>query len=116
MKPDVGFEFYYNAFCNGKAGVIPAESFERCIMLAQRVMNMYLNSCLPAESFDEDIKLCLCEVAEIMFRAEKNGTVKSETIDGYSVTFADGADVKNNCRMIILQRLGHTGLIYAGVE
>ncbi len=116
MTVKVSFEFYFNSFCDGRGGIIPAEAFDRCIRQAEREVESYL-LCKAVSAEDESlVKLCLCEVAELLFRVEKNGELKSETIDGYSVVFADKADVKETVRKVIFQRLGSIGLLFAGVE
>ena len=116
MTVKVSFEFYFNSFCNGKGGSIPAESFEKTIRQAERELEGYL-SCgeIPAGSEDL-VKLCLCEVAELLYCCEKSDNLKSETIDGYSVVFADKADTRDAAHKIIFQRLGSRGLLFAGVE
>ncbi|MBQ7097019.1 MAG: hypothetical protein IJN96_03000 [Clostridia bacterium] len=116
MTVKVNFEFYFNSFCDGRCGIIPAESFDRCIRQAEREVEGYL-LCKTVSAEDESlVKLCLCEVAELLFKFEKNGDVKSETIDGYSVVFADKANVAESVRKVIFQRLGSRGLLFAGVE
>ena len=116
MTVKVCFEFYFNSFCGGKNGVIPAEAFDRCIRQAEREIGSYLLCKAVSAENESLLKLCLCEVAELLFSSEKNGDLKSETIDGYSVVFADKADEKENVRKVIFQRLGASGLLFAGVE
>lgn len=109
------FEFYFNVFRRGTSGVIPPTEFERYVMLAEKALEGYvMHETIPEDS--ETVKLCLCEVAELLFRSEKNGCVKSESVDGYSVTFSDKKSADEEVRRIILQRLGKSGLLYAGVE
>ena len=111
MTVKVNFEFYFNSFCDGIGGIIPAD-----IRQAEREVESYL-LCKTVSAEDESrVKLCLCEVAELLFKFEKNGDVKSETIDGYSVVFADKANVAESVRKVIFQRLGSRGLLFAGVE
>ena len=115
MKHNVSFEFYFNVFCGGREGIITAEKFERYVMSAERLLGSYIATDVP-EKFSEDVKLCLCEIAEKLFRKGETGDIRSESVDGYSVTFADKADSQWEIRNVILQRLGKSGLLYAGVE
>lgn len=116
MRNNVSFEFYFNVFCGGNSGVIPAEQFPRVALLARREVDILLcQDCLYAEN-EECINLCICEVAEALFKAEKADGIKSESVDGYSVTFEDVADVRTDINRIVRRWLSNSGLLYAGVE
>ena len=116
MENRVSFEFYFNTFCGGRGGAVPVESFDRCARIAQRELESFLCSASDAEGFENDILLCLCELTEEVFRSEKSRGVKNETIDGYSVAFEGAENSRTELQRIIVQRLGKSGLLYAGVE
>jgi len=111
-----GYEFYFNEFCSGTAAVIPPEKFEKLALRAQREVENFLCSKELSDAERLCVKLCICEVAEAMLAAENAEGIKSESVDGYSVTFADKSDVRLDVSRIIRSRLASTGLLYAGVE
>lgn len=70
---------------------------------------------------------CCCEIAEYLFvisEQKQNGDIKSESIDGYSVTYrqqySDGKSnltiAENEAYKICKLWLGNTGLLYLGVD
>ena len=115
INQSIDYSFYYNTYNNGFTGIIPVESFGLCISKAWREVNAMLTTEYTDEHSDL-VKKCVCEVAEEIYENAKKQGIKSENIDGYSVTYADGVDVKKSIKNIIIGRLGNTGLLYAGVE
>ena len=112
----IGFEFYFNDFCNGRQGMIPAESFERSVILATGELEKYISDSAFVGDYGSEIDMCLCELAEYIYQKEKVGNIRSESVDGYSVSFVEGVGNRTNVAEIILRRLGKSGLLYAGVE
>lgn len=123
----VTFDFYANEY-GGR--VIPDE-----LELKQPVLkaNTYLRNLIhqkPKEEIMELVKMCLCEVAELIYqedcrKAEHGGReVQSESTDGYSVTYATEAEagkiatnsLQKKVYAIIRRYLSHTGLLYTGVN
>lgn len=123
----VTFDFYANEY-GGR--VIPDE-----LELKQPVLkaNTYLSNLIhqkPKEEVMELVKMCLCEVAELIYqedcrKAEHGGReVQSENTDGYSVTYATEAEagkiatnsLQKKVYSIVRRYLFSTGLLYAGVN
>ena len=82
---------------------------------------------LKNESYDNVVKNCLCDMAETIYKVERQSdekVKKSENTDGYSVSYvteiADGQDVHEVLRKklygIAECYLMNTGLLYLGVE
>lgn len=113
---EIGYEYYFNVYNSGHQGVLPRQEFDRYINAAQREVQSRLNCDISDCDAWDAVALCICEVAEALFRDEKQASVKSESTDGYSVTFKDGDCVDDRIRKILLKRLSQTGLLYAGVE
>ena len=114
-RPEISFEYYYNEYCGGCRGILDKGAFDKYIIPALREIK-----CLCAGIKDTDLSCaevlqCICEVAECMYLAEGTGNVKSENIDGYSVTYSE-AEPARNLKMVIIKNLADTGLLYAGVE
>ena len=111
----IAYEFYYNGYNCGNDGLIPLQKFYYYITKAWRELESLLTSDCTAEH-EEEVKFTACEIAEELYRFDDKRGVKSENIDGYSVTYADEADIRKNITKIAARRLGDTGLLYLGVD
>ncbi len=116
QKNQIGFEFYFNVYNCGKKGVLTQETFGKYVHRAVNELGAYCRITEAELDNCDEVRLCVCEVADIMFCAENTDLVKSETIDGYSVTFGSKGEKTEKIRRCILTRLMDTGLLYAGVE
>ncbi len=116
LKDKISFDFYYNTYNSESEGALNTENFDRYINCAKRELDSFLTK----EDFTSEerlaVMLCICEIAECLYREENISSVKSETVDGYSVTFNREGCIKERIRTIVLGRLGRTGLLYSGVE
>ncbi len=114
QKIDVSYGFYLSEFCCGGEETLPSGEFDKFVKRAKlRLSGIGVRF---VSEFEKEIKLCICEVAEALFVEDKSSNIKAETIDGYSVTFADGNSIKEKIKDIVFMRLGDTGILYAGVE
>lgn len=123
----VDFSFYKEKYFGTL--IEEEQKFRQPIMKANTYLkqNMYMN---PSEEDMELVKLCLCEVAEMIYQDDVNKRehggreIQSENTDGYSVSYATEAEagkIAVNSLQIkiceVIQRyLAHTGLLYLGVE
>ncbi|MBE7031991.1 MAG: hypothetical protein E7401_03405 [Ruminococcaceae bacterium] len=114
QKVNVDYAFYLNEFCCGGEATLPSGEFEKYIKRAKLEVSGLGGKFYT--DFEDEIRLCLCEVAEVLYSAAKSGNIKAESVDGYSVTFAENYNVRDRLRGIVVQRLGNTGILYAGVE
>ena len=72
----------------------------------------------------EAVKLCCCELAEMIFNAEKQQNQSagkaSETVGSWSVSYSDQSATLQSCKdktkEIVFKWLTGTGLLYAGVR
>lgn len=121
----VDYEFYADTYCGT---IIPDKNaLKQPIIKANSHLNQYMHQ-EPDETNLEMVKLCLCEVAELIYqddvmRQEHGGkSIQSENTDGYSVTYTspeDGEDgisqTDRNIYSAIRRYLSGTGLLYLGV-
>jgi len=70
----------------------------------------------PEEQHFDSVTCAVCEIAEEIYKGEGRQGIKSENIDGYSVTYADETSLKRKIIEIAVKRLHKTGLLYMGVE
>ncbi len=116
QKNPINFEFYYNRYNSGNPGCLNKENFGGYITRASREVENFCK--LPSQEHPdfELVRMCLCEVAEELFCADNVGSIKSETVDGYSVTYSGREEASVRIRNIVLKCLRDTNLIFAGVE
>ena len=93
---------------------IPPESFDVCSRRAIEEVELRLYS-QPDETQYEDVRMCLCAVSELIHKWVQNGDKKSESIDGYSVTFSDTAPITVLINAAVARYLAKHGLLYRGV-
>lgn len=64
---------------------------------------------------DECIKMCICEMAELLYEHSKTQGIESENNDGYSVHYQNG-DIKEALIKIAGTYLSKTDYLYRGVD
>lgn len=102
--------FFYNEFFGGN-GVIPAEEFP---LWKSRAEKELLVICGGKLDDSENVKLCICEIAELLYKNSLADGVVSENNDGYSVSY-EKRDVRNKILHTAKCYLSGTGLLYRGV-
>ena len=68
------------------------------------------------ETWCNQAKCAVCEMAEIIQADEKRGGKTSENTDGYSVSYDTGESLGSMLYDVVNVYLGNTGLLYAGVD
>ncbi len=115
MLSKLTYTFYFTTYNNGNEGALDAKTFPVYAVKAWRELESLLTS-VPTEEQSEKVLCTACEIAEELHRAESRRGVKSENIDGYSVTYADEIPLGEAVSKIAVRRLGETGLLYMGVD
>lgn len=67
------------------------------------------------ETWCNQAKCAVCEMAEIIQADEKRGGKTSENTDGYSVSYDTEKSLGSTLYDVVQVYLGDTGLLYAGV-
>lgn len=106
---------YFEKMSAGENVALQPENFEKHIKSAKIFLESILVEDVP-KSCEDKVKRCLYALAEQIFVEEKEGRIKSENIDGYSVTFKDQSPAGHRLLKTALIYLGESGLLYAGVE
>lgn len=112
---NVNFAYYYENYCVGQKPLLEAEEFDRYKGYAQKYIDSICLSDIPSDC-EERVKDCICTIAERIFTEQRQGGIKSESTDGYSVSFTERPDVRKQLFDIASVYLGKSGLLYAGVE
>ena len=116
-------EYYKNTF---GGSLIPEPLFGRCINLSSRYIDRFTFARIVNPDEVPGLSDCACEMAEIIYRTkfyDSGREKKSETTDGYSVTYVtesvDGqASEEVLCRKlyeVCKLYLSSTGIMYCGV-
>ncbi len=115
LKVDIDYDFYLTGYCVGQIPTLSAVDFEVYVQRA-KVFLESIESGSSVEGVEDKVRACLCAISEKLYKNDKRGNIKSESIDGYSVSFADSSNPKSELWEIALMYLGKSGLLYQGVE
>lgn len=115
LRSDVGYGYYFNDFCKGQNPVLSAENFE---VYKSRATRFLTGICLEdvAKDCEEELRDAVCAIAEKLFEMNRQGNIKNENIDGYSVTYAETEKAGRELLKVATLYLGKSGMLYAGVE
>lgn len=125
------YNYYESGYLMGRDPKLSEDEFPLWEKQAERVLNQYTFSRLVSNFglITDDVKDCVCELAELLYQADKSaqqaaeqgGVLQSYSNDGESgtfdlsqSTFTEEGKAKKT-REIIYRYLGNTGLLYAGV-
>jgi len=103
-----------------KGAVLDAASFPLYAQKATQNIILHTFGRIPENNVPEAAKMCCCELAEEMYKHEKEyaGNIASEKVGEYSVTYTDQEKsesvFKGKCVSIIYKWLALTGLLYRG--
>ena len=125
------YNYYESGYLMGRDPKLSEDDFPFWEKQAERVLNQYTFSRLVSNFglITDEVKDCTCELAELLYRADKSaqreaeqgGPLQSYSNDGESGTFDLSQSVytetgmQKKIREILYRHLGNTGLMYAGV-
>ena len=118
ITPD--FAYYKHMFLLGGETKIPQGEFSHLAVEAmQEIKTATFGADVPSE-FEENIKMCCCALAQVIFADSQNsGGKTSEKVGTYSVSFESSAaklqKFKEDKRAVIRRYLADTGLLFSGV-
>ena len=121
------FDYYVNAY---HGALISEERFAVAIDRASRFLDYYTRNKAAAAAELDELKTACCAIAEevlVQMQAEDaarqaaGGSVKSQTVGSFSVTYqsreellASAKESQKRMVQIARQHLAHTGLLYRG--
>lgn len=106
-------EFYLLKYLTGTPPVIDNQSFAFYERKAAILLNRFTFSRIT--DITDDIKLCVCEMAEYLYLNKDNEGIVSENNDGYSVTYDKDSSQYDRLYKIAEKYLSGTGLLYRGI-
>lgn len=124
-------DYYISGYLQGRSPAVSEAEFVFWAKQAERVVDKYTFDRIKTDKslVTDDVKDCICELTELLYRADKasqstsdhGGPLSSYSNDGESGTIDLSRSIytedgKNNkCREIIGRYLGNTLLLYQGV-
>lgn len=114
---NVDYSFYTDTYGGNR---ISAHDWKRLSLKAEQRLDSYTFGRLPGswegESWCNQAKCAVCEMAEILNEEERQGGKTSENTDGYSVSYDAAETCIGKLRNIAYVYLGNTGLMGFGVD
>lgn len=115
-------EFYINKYLSGRKAVIDTASFDFFARKATHIIKTYTFDNVDETDIPECVKMCCCEIAELIFNNEnkvnRTGITSAKTGDvSYSYESADSQRqaLSKNIKSVIYSWFADTGLLYRGV-
>lgn len=100
---------YYKKNYKGKI-ITDKADFEKF----EKAANLYVKSVInpDIDYKEEDIYDCICALAEQLYSGEDSRNIKSETVDGYSVTYNDsfGKSLYETLKIYLPKELLYRGI------
>lgn len=124
---NVTYEYYAESYLLGKEAEIPEKIFPYYEKQARtEIDRMTFDRIKNMSEIPEEVKECVCDVAELLFKAEQYcgdapGPLSSYGNDGETGTYDLSRSIyteegkRKKVREIIRKHLANTGLMYAGV-
>lgn len=106
--------FYTEVYCNMQDGIIPPDVFPVWVRRAEAILDRI--TCGNITEATEPVKLCVCEIAELMYKDVQAGNIASENNDGYSISYVKQKPQAVRIGDIARTYLAGTGLLYRGLK
>lgn len=117
-------KFYTNEYLEGRKAVIEPNCIISYLRKAQNVLkNFTFDNIDESTAIPYEVKMCVCEIAEILFRDDQHdidrGGVASESVVGWSKSYESSEQTEKKkqkrIRDCVYMWLSDTGLLYCGV-
>ncbi len=116
------YSYYLNEYLCGMTAVLNEHTFAFYQRKAQQRIKQYTHGNIDESAVPDCVKLCCCELAEYLFKAEKSRPqtgVASESVGDMSVSYKQedfSRLIARDVRNIIYTNLADTGLLFGGIE
>ena len=113
--------FYKSKYLCGKQTLITA-AFDYYAREATKIIQQYTFNRIDTDNFTDEVKMCCCAVAELIFNAEQtdNKNVSSATVGDVSESYESAESrrqlLSKKIKVAINMWLADTGLLYRGVR
>ena len=125
----VDFPYYQDVFLGRK---LTEDDFPYYCKRAERYLNYFTSGKYKkvSEEYTDDVKSCICELAEqyqefekVQTKMEKGELISSESVGSYSVSYVTPGNATNTTEVengnylyaIVKKYLAYTGLLYRGI-
>lgn len=106
----MNYGFYKSAF---GGTLIPPELFNRFLLKATAYFESVTQKRPVPPEFEEQASMALCEIAETFMKHSQRCGVKSESTDGYSVSY-DETTLNSQLSGIMTLYLGESDILFKG--
>lgn len=117
------YDFYTNEYFCGRKAVISAADFSFYSKKASYIIKGYTLENVDDSNIPDCVRLCCCEVAEQLYKADKSNAdsgITSESVGDMSVSYENSDSrrqaMSDNIRSAVYSYLSGTGLLYRGVN
>lgn len=110
MKGYADYEYYKNEYMGTAAA---EEDFQRLSLKASRYIDLIC--CKPIDEVTECIRLSVCAVCDVLNELDNAINIKSESNDGYSVTYTADNSVHNKRLYDAARIYLDENLLYRGI-
>lgn len=114
--------FYKEEYLCGRKAVIDT-AFNFYARKATQIIKNYCGEDVDVVIAGDRIKLCCCELAELLYTDEQSGSqsgISSESVGDMSVSYESTESTKQllhkNIKSVVYSYLADTGLLYRGVR
>lgn len=118
------YSFYVNKYLAGKSADVSAADFPYYVRKSTQEIKCYTGSNIDENNIPECVKMCCCEIADIIFSVEKSeqqtSGKTSESVQGWSASYESRDQamqfMQNKIRSSVYSWLSGTGLLYRGLR
>lgn len=113
--------YYNNDYLCGKEAVITT-AFAYYARKATQYIKQYTFGKITSDNITDDVKMCCCEIAELIYIDELNNTngITSSTVGDVSESYESAENkqllLNKKIRSCVVSWLTGTGLLYCGVK
>lgn len=104
---------FYSERYGGNCKIPPAE-FPVWERRAEKILSKITGGKSEKSCLEESVKVCVCEIAELLYEENTRSGIVSENNDGYSVRYENG-DIKMQIANVVSIWLSGTDILYRGV-
>lgn len=117
------YTFYTDNYLKGRKAAVQAADFDYFAAEASQTIKVYTCSNIDDEDVPECVKMCCCEIAEMLCKNEQlianSAGLSSESVQGWSRSYESSEEMQSlmdsRTHNVIYKWLSGTGLLFRGI-
>lgn len=105
------YVFYKEQYCGTS---LDEGEFLSYIKKAEKLLLRYVGGELTEADICDEIRLCVCEICDILSEADTHSGIDYERNDGYWVSYDTGMTLSDKVKECVFTWLSSSGLLYRG--